>query len=420
MLSGRSESVVRRMDLLVLNADRLHGYSVDHVHRTWLQPSLMYSRTFCRVVSHTMAQKKNSNKQSGQLARQSQNQSQKNSAPVAKAVGQTSTTPKVFNGKRMIRVSHRELVSTISGNTTFGVNQYYLNPGLAASFPWLSTIAGSFEQYRFTRLKFHYVTRAPTSYKGSILMAPDYDSLDSVPSTEIIASQMDGAVEDSPWKEQTLVLNVQDMFPMGPRKYIRTGLISSTDLKTYDAGQIFVCTVSCDDTSALGKLWVDYEVELHIPQNPSNAGAGNVGGLASYQLVGGAQALATGVAEDVIFDNENYNTLGVTRSSGVYTIPPGSYLVSSVVNVADSESSGSCLIELIALKDGAAMSPVTIINTEFPAFSGVTSCQISIPFQFFISGTANFTLRISVEVTSGAGTLTLPDQMSYLNILKVA
>jgi hypothetical protein len=367
-----------------------------------------------------MAQKKNQNKKSsGQLARQSQNQSvNRNSAPVAKAIGQVSTTPKVFNGKRMIRVVHRELVSTISGNTSFGVDQYYLNPGLSTTFPWLSTIAGSFEQYKFIRLKFHYVTRAPTSYKGSILLAPDYDALDAVPSTEIAASQMDGAIEDSPWKEQTLVLNVQDMFPMGPRKYIRTGLISSTDLKTYDAGQVFVCAVSCDDTSALGKLWVDYEVELHIPQNPSNAGSGNIGGFAAYQLIGGDQALSTGTAEDVVFDGENYNTLGITNASGTYTIPPGSYFVSAVVTAGGYESTATN-IELIALQDGAAMSPPTFITKVMaPAGSAVTKNQV--PFQFYIGGSSSFTLRITVEVTSAAGTLILPDQMSYLNILKVA
>jgi hypothetical protein len=365
-----------------------------------------------------MAQKKNQNKQSGQLARQSQSQQNniKNSAPIAKAIGQVSRTPKVMNGRRMIRVTHRELVSTISGSLSFGVNQYYLNPGLSATFPWLSTIAGSFEQYKFSRLRFHYVTRAPTSYKGSILMAPDYDALDAVPSSEVVASQMDGAVEDSPWKEQFLDLNVQDMFPMGPRKYIRTGLISSTDLKTYDAGQVFVCAVTCDDTNAIGKLWVDYEVELHIPQNPSNAGAGNVGGLASFQITGGDQALATGVAEDIVWDSENYNTLGITRSGGVYTIPAGSYLVSAIVS-GGSSTGAAGTVELIALQDGSAMVPATILTFNGSVAGVPVSGQY--PFQFAISSSASFTLRITVEITA-TGTLVLNDQTNYLNILKVA
>jgi hypothetical protein len=367
-----------------------------------------------------MTKKNNQNNQSGQLARQSQknNNSSKvdrNSAPVAKAIGQISSTPKIFNGKRMIRVSHRELVSTISGNLTFGVNQYYLNPGLSATFPWLSTIAGSFEQYRFSRLRFHYVTRAPTSYKGSILMAPDYDALDAIPSSEIIASQMDGAVEDSPWKEQNLNLNVSDMFPMGPRKYIRTGLISSTDLKTYDAGQVFVCAVTCDDVNAIGKLWVDYEVELHIPQNPSNAGAGNIGGMASYQIIDGNQALANGVAEDVVFDGESYNSLGITKSSGVYTIPSGTYNVSCDVTFGSVDAFTN-LCELIALKDGSAMSPVTIVSARPTA---PANALVPLHFSFVISGSSSFTLRITSKVT-GTATGFLADQMCYLNIVKVA
>jgi hypothetical protein len=358
-----------------------------------------------------MATKKNKNKQSGQLARQSQNKSNPNSAPIAQAIGQRSSTPKVFNGKRMIRVNHRELVSTISGNTSFEVNQFYLNPGMSGTFPWLSSIAGSFEQYRFNRLRFHYVTRAPSTYIGSILMAPDYDALDSSPSSEIIASQMDGAVEDSPWKEQYLDLSVQDMFPMGPRKYIRTGTISSSDLKTYDAGQIFVCAVSCTDTSAIGKLWVEYDVELHIPQNPDTISINNVGASANYQLTGGNQSLSTGSAATVLYDTENHNSLGASLASGVVTLPAGSYQVNASASFDGAGTTTTTLLE--AYKDGSAMSPATF------TIGGGTSADPSQSLTFYIEGSAEFTLQIKATYTSGSGTLVLKDQACFLNILRV-
>jgi hypothetical protein len=358
-----------------------------------------------------MAQKKNKSNKSGQLARQSQKINQ-NSAPIAQAIGQRSTTPKVFNGKRMIRVNHRELVSTISGSTTFEVNQFYLNPGLAASFPWLSTIAGSFEQYRFNRLRFHYVTRAPSTYIGSILMAPDYDALDSSPSSEIIASQMDGAVEDSPWKEQYLDLSVVDMFPMGPRKYVRSGTISSSDLKTYDAGQVFVCAVSCTDTSAIGKLWVEYDVELHIPQNPDAISLNNVGASANYQITGGDQTLTHATAATVLFDTENHNSLNASLSSGVVTLPAGKYQINAVISAGGGTAATTTFI-LEALQDGSSMSPVTKSQCDG---STLNPC---ISLNYFVESAAEFTVAIQATFSSSTGTLGLRDQDCFLNILRV-
>jgi hypothetical protein len=361
-----------------------------------------------------MAQKKNKSKQSGQLARQSQNKTNnQNSAPIASAIGQRSSTPKVFNGKRMIRVHHRELVSTISGSTTFEVNGYNLNPGLSASFPWLSSIAGSFEQYRFNRLRYHYVTRAPSTYIGSILMAPEYDALDSNPTSEIQASQMDGAVEDSPWKEQILDLSVQDMFPMGPRKYIRSGTISSSDLKTYDAGKVYVCAVSCTDTSAIGKLWVEYDVELHIPQNPDAASAASIGSLAAFQLTTGNQSLTTATGATVLFDTELHNSLNASLSSGVVTLPAGKYLVNSVITASGGGGS-SASIRLDAYKDGSPLTENMICSQTIG-----TSYSPTVNFSYFVEGDVEFTTSILVTYTA-TGTLILTDQRSNLNILKVA
>jgi hypothetical protein len=362
-----------------------------------------------------MAQKKNKNKQSGQLARQSQNTTNnRNSAPVAMAVGQKSTTPKMFNGKRMIRVNHRELVATISGSTTFEVTTFSLNPGLSTSFPWLSTIADSFEQYRFNRLRFHYVTRAPSTYIGSILMAPDYDALDSAPTSEIIASQMDGAVEDSPWKEQYLDLSVADMFPMGPRKYIRTSVISSSDLKTYDAGNVHLCAVSCTDTSAIGKLWVEYDVELHIPQNPTTIDNHVVGASANYQLTGGNQSLTTAVAATVLFDTENHNSLNASLSGGVVTLPAGKYQVNAVISASGGTNTPTSL-RIDARKDSAAMSPETYTFSTY-GNDAVGPCQ---SLSYFVEGTSSFTIDIRVTYTNAGGTLLLNDQRSFLNIIRV-
>jgi hypothetical protein len=311
----------------------------------------------------------------------------------------------------MTRIKHRELVSSVSGNTTFGVASFNLNPGLSATFPWLSSVAGSFEQYKFNKLVFHYVTRASTSYKGSILLAPEYDAIDAPPSSEVLASQMNGAVEDSPWKDQTLSFNIGDMFPMGPRKYIRTGTLpTSSDLKTYDAGQLFACSISCDDTSAIGKLWVEYDVELHIPQNPGAAALYNVGSMALFDITGSSQSVATGVAEDIVWDNERTNDIGAVNASGVFTLPIGKYYASGAVYI-NTSSAASLKGEVIPYIDSVA-----VTSSKFE--TELTQVSSGIPFGCIVDLSASGTFKLTIEVT-GSGTLVVNDKSTYVSILRI-
>jgi hypothetical protein len=370
-----------------------------------------------------MATKKNKSKQSGQLARLSQNNSNsKNNAPVASAKQARSMAPKIQSSAKMTRIVHRELVSTINGNTTFGVSSFALNPGLSSSFPWLSSIAGSYEQYRFNRLTFHYVTRAPTTYIGSILMAPEYYPLDAAPSSEILASQMNGAIEDSPWKDQTITFSCADMFPMGPRKYMRTGTLpTSSDLKTYDAGQLFVCAVTCADTSAIGKLWVEYDVELHIPQNPGAAAQYNVGSAALYALDSAQTGLTSGAATAVIWATEALNDIGAVQSSSTITLLAGTYLVSGVIGFrGQSCSAGAFAADVQVFQD--TVQDTAYVFRDERSDAGASSDIIStVPFNFLFTVTGSSSdLVIKGICTNTSGTLSFVANNSTISILRVA
>jgi len=59
------------------------------------------------------------------------------------------------------RVQHMERIGTILGSAGFAVNSFVINPGMAATFPWLAAIAQRFESYRFRRLRFLFRRRRP-------------------------------------------------------------------------------------------------------------------------------------------------------------------------------------------------------------------------------------------------------------------
>jgi len=196
-------------------------------------------------------------------------------AAAAYSLGQKTKLPNISTARGrtglQTRIVHRELIFSVVGSTTFTIAATFnLNPGLAATFPWLSTQASNWEQYHFNKLRFCYYTRCATTTPGSIIMAPDYDAADAAPSTEQIASSYRDTVEEVPWVEQFCC----ELDPLAMcdgvntnRKFTRSGTVLSTDIKTYDVGNLFLCTT--DGTGAnWGKLWVEYDVDLFVPQLP--------------------------------------------------------------------------------------------------------------------------------------------------------
>jgi hypothetical protein len=142
-----------------------------------------------------------------------------------------------------------------------------LNPGYQSLAPWLANFAPSFEKYRWKKLRFIYRTRCSTSTTGAVSMAIDYNAGDSGPETEQIMSTYMGMKEGQAWAERIVV----DLDPSKVKdfRYVRTpaGIPTGQDVKTYDAGQFFLaCTDGVAGNAPWGKLWVEYEVELSIPQ----------------------------------------------------------------------------------------------------------------------------------------------------------
>jgi len=191
------------------------------------------------------------------------------SVAAAYATGQSTGAPMISASRDQCRIVHRELVNSLTGSTAFTVaTTLQMNPGLSATFPWLSVQAQGWEQYRFNRLKVCYYTRTASTTPGSVMIVPDYDAADAAPSTEQVASSYEDVQEDAPWKDIDCTLRPSSMHALGPRKFTRSAaLAANLDIKTYDVGNVFLCTV--DGTAVnWGKVWVEYDVTFFTPQLP--------------------------------------------------------------------------------------------------------------------------------------------------------
>jgi len=84
-------------------------------------------------------------------------------------------------------IRHREYLGDIPATIDFTITRYFINPGYTLTFPWLSHIATSFEQYKLRGMIFEFkslssdavLSSATSSALGAVIMATQYDVLDT-------------------------------------------------------------------------------------------------------------------------------------------------------------------------------------------------------------------------------------------------
>jgi hypothetical protein len=182
--------------------------------------------------------------------------------PVSIGMRRTNRGPRIGGNGTVVRVQHREYVGDISGSVGYLVRQFAVNPGQSTTFPWLSIIARNFEKYRFRRLRFLYESSTSTVATGVVLIAIDLDASDPAPPTKQAIMAYEGSSRSNVWQESGAVLP-----EMQPELYVRPEINPiNTDIKTYDAGNFWFATQGCADISPIGELYVEYDVDLHVPQ----------------------------------------------------------------------------------------------------------------------------------------------------------
>jgi hypothetical protein len=259
--------------------------------------------------------------------------------PSAKTRLIKTTRPSFNNVNRSdgrIIVKHREFVSDVYGSVAFTLDTYPINPGMQITFSWLNLIAIQFESYIFKKLRFLFTTVKGTSTSGSVMMAVDYDATDDPPLNKTQIMSYHGASRSSPWSECANDSAQGNLLKFGVQRYVRGSAVNaSIDLKTMDVGNFYIATKDCADASAIGELYVEYEVELITPQtNPSvivNAFSKFIVGassIAKNQFLGVSPTMTGGLPVLA-----SYNTITFLH--------PGQFIVSVYVGGVNFTNAGS-------------------------------------------------------------------------------
>lgn len=237
----------------------------------------------------------------------------------------TPDIPEVRNshyveGATIIR--HREYLGAITTSSVAGefkVEEFPLNPAQSGTFPWLSTIAANYEEYRPNGLFFEFRSTASDAIAsstnlalGQVMMCTQYDPTDPGFNT-------DNEMLNYSWAQSGKVSeSFRHFVECDPKQsplahlYTRTGGPSNdNDLRFSDFGTFSIATQGLQGTSVqIGQLWVSYEFLLYKPKIGEDQ-AQNGGWYKARNNTGVTTVKPLGTLANVLLDPENnlYPTL---------------------------------------------------------------------------------------------------------------
>lgn len=273
-----------------------------------------------------------------------------------------------------IRVRHREFIADVSSiGAAFNNTAYALNPGLPAVFPWLSTIAAGFEQYKFEGLILEFRSLSAVAVSstntalGAVVLATNYDPYDP---QFINKQQMEGyefSCSGPPCASMLHPIECASRMTVDPIKYVRAGgAPPGTDLRMYDMGLFQIATVGQQAASNIGEIWITYDVRFFKPKLPLIGAA-----TATYSARHTPVTLVSDFATPVPGAN---NTLSVTYPSvNSFRINQnGRFLINWLCSAAAYSPGG-----LFTASAGAATTPGTVLVMPWTTGSGAAAYQMT-------------------------------------------
>lgn len=185
-------------------------------------------------------------------------------------------------GEAMV-FNHREYIGDLysgAGNnpSPFEVTKTYaINPGNPALFPWLSTLAGNFQEYEIRgmiiELKTTSADFSTTLNMGTMFGAVDYNSLDNAPVDKTHLENMEFAISSKP--SRTLILPIECDPRLNTNTHLNVALNNNYqggDKRLFDWGTLYLGSQSVPNPAgqpvAIAEIWASYEIAMFKPILP--------------------------------------------------------------------------------------------------------------------------------------------------------
>jgi hypothetical protein len=292
-----------------------------------------------------------------------------------------------------------EQLMDVSGSVLFSNSvQVPINPGLASSFPWLSQLASAYEFYRFKHLSFEFrttcgeVVSGTNPALGKVIMATDYDVLDSQFATKQQMENYEGNANGPPFQKIIRhVVNVEgrrmgQVLPYRER-YVRSGAVPSSspqggagDPHAYDIGLFQFGTAGMPAANLIGELWVCYSVDLIKPKTQTPSGQN----LLQAHFAGATPTTANNLATAVV---RSGTTLLLALGANAIVFPVvGAFAVQLIIDATSATAA--------SVSYGAGC-------------VGLSTLVLSGASQFSIGGNGGMLMNFQVNVTTPGAIVTI-------------
>jgi hypothetical protein len=301
-----------------------------------------------------------------------------------------------------------EFIANVQSSAAFAVTQYSVNPGLAATFPWLYRKAALYEKYRFLKLEFYYkptVTEFGTNAGGKIVYSADYDASDPAPTSK---QQMEDTFphgDGLPCKAFGCRLDKADMEDSLKWHYVRSAAVPiRTDVKMYDVANLNVGSQGSAGAGDVGELRVRYVCEFKDPVLEATAGAATNTSVSLFQSAAAETGGATTVNVNLLAATAVTNPLGIVNTAGSFVPPAGNYIVDA--NITQNNTSATVnKYEYDLFKNGATVYAGATLHPTFTMDAGYCdNNEATISYFVVANGTDAFTFPVK-QTGAAAGTL---------------
>jgi len=312
-------------------------------------------------------------------------------------------------------VTKDEYIGDVAGTVAFTTTQFAVNPGQAATFPWLAIEAKQWEKYEFEKLEF-YLKPEVTQYtananSGKVILSFDSDASDPPPLNKQEAEDVMPMADGMSY--QTINLNIPKFILQSHHDsfYVRPGnLPGGSDIKTYDLGNLFVSTIGQGEAVPnMMELRVRYTCRLMIPIL-ENIAAAPQNNQVTF-LVDSAAVLTSTVAYQPLLASVSStsrpvtNGLNIVNTIGSIVPPPGNYMLfcsSFAANTTDSMT----VLEMNVLKNNIVQNPLNGLTSAVVTAVDYSALTLNSSQWISCNGTDAITLSINSTFASGATTAT--------------
>jgi len=184
----------------------------------------------------------------------------------------SSSVPMFASAGGGVRITHREFLGTVaSPGGAFSITPFALNPANAATFPWLSEIAYSFETFRLRGCVVEFIptsgdaVASTNAALGSVILATQYNVSAPPFSSQIQMENYQYATSCKPSLAMIHPVECDPSMLVSERLYVYNGSAGG-DPRWASAGTVYLATVGQQSAATLGELWISYDFELFMPK----------------------------------------------------------------------------------------------------------------------------------------------------------